>query len=63
MTSSKNQNGKTYYAQAGNFEIHEKDSSLGYQTKVEEGYISGGPHRIDTTDYGEMERMREVWEK
>ena len=61
--SYKDENGNTYYLMAGHFENHEKDSSLGDHTKVKDGYISVVPHRIDTTDYGEMERMREVWEK
>lgn len=48
---------------AGHFENHEKDSSLGDHMKVKDGYISVVPHRIDTTDYQEMERMRKVWEQ
>ena len=57
------EDGSSYYLMAGHFENHEKDSSLGDHMKVKDGYISVVPHRIDTTDYQEMERMREVWEK
>lgn len=57
------EDGSTYYLMAGHFENHEQDSSLGDHMKVKDGYISVVPHRIDTTDYGEMERMRGVWEK
>lgn len=59
----KEEDGSTYYLMAGHFENHEKDSSLGDHMKVKEGYISVVPHRIDTTDYVEMERMRDIWEK
>ena len=57
------EDGGTYYLMAGHFENHEKDSSLGDHMKVKDGYISVVPHRIDTTDYQEMERMRKVWEQ
>lgn len=48
---------------AGHFENHEGESSIGDHMFVKNGYISVVPHRIDNTDYSEIERLRKVWEQ
>lgn len=59
----KDENGQTYYIMAGHFENHEKEGSIGDHWIVKDGYISIVPHRIDNTDYSEVERLRKVWEQ
>ena len=43
-------------------EFLDTDSSENADHKVVSlGYISVVPHNIDTTDYGEMERLKQMW--
>ena len=46
---------------AGHFENHEKEGSDGDHWLVYHKYITVVPHRVDTTDYAEMERLGRAW--
>ena len=54
--------GKHYFWMVGAFEDEERvgDPDADHHV-VDAGYISVVPHRIDTTDYEEMERLRDLW--
>lgn len=58
-----NPRGKHYFWMVGEFEDHEEKvpGSTGDHTLVKEGWISIVPHKVDTTDYEEMERLKQVW--
>ena len=56
------ENGRKYFLMAGHFENLEKDGTIGDHWIVHDKYISIVPHRVDTTDYSELERLRKVWE-
>lgn len=58
----KDEEGRPFYLMAGYFEDHEKEGSIGDHTIVRDGYITIVPHRIDTTDYNEVERLSKAWE-
>ena len=55
--------GKHYFWMVGEFEDEEPvgDPDADHHV-VDAGYISIVPHRIDTTDYEEMERLRDLWD-
>ena len=55
------ENGGKYFMMAGHFENHEKEGSDGDHWLVYHKYITVVPHRVDTTDYAEMERLGRVW--
>ena len=56
------QRGKHYFWMVGEFEDEEQPGSPDADHHlVDSGYISIVPHRIDTTDYEEMERLRDLW--
>lgn len=61
--SCQDEEGRPFYLMAGYFENHEKEGSIGDHMMVRGGYITIVPHRIDTTDYSEVERLRKVWEQ
>ena len=52
--------GKPYYWMAGEF-LDTETSRYGDHHVVQNGYISIVPHKVDTTDYNEMERMSRDW--
>ena len=56
------ENGGKYFMMAGHFENHEKEGSDGDHWLVYHKYITVVPHRVDTTDYAEMERLGRAWE-
>lgn len=58
----KDENGRKYFFMAGHFENLEQEGSIGDHWLVYNKYISVVPHRIDTTDYSEVERLRNTWE-
>ena len=55
------ENGGKYFMMAGHFENHEKEGSDGDHWLVYHKYITVVPHRVDTTDYAEMERLGRAW--
>ena len=55
------ENGGKYFMMAGHFENHEKEGSDGDHWLVYHKYITIVPHRVDTTDYAEMERLGRAW--
>ena len=54
------ENGGKYFMMAGHFENHEKEGSDGDHWLVYHKYITVVPHRVDTTDYAEMERRHQA---
>lgn len=55
--------GAEYYFMKGEFENLEDRPDLGDHTlNVLENYITIVPHKIDNTDYDEMERLKEKWD-
>ena len=46
----------------GEFFNLEPDNRESDHNLVEDGYISIVPHKIDTTDYSEVERLSGLWE-
>jgi len=56
------QRGKHYFWMVGEFEDEEPvgDPDADHHV-LDAGFISVVPHRIDTTDYEEVERLRELW--
>lgn len=50
-----------YFFMTGIFEDLEKDSSIGDHRLNSDGYVTIVPHKIDTTDYQEVERLRKAW--
>ena len=54
--------GRHYFWMVGEFEDEERpgDPDADHHL-VDSGYIAIVPHRIDTTDYEEMERLRDLW--
>lgn len=57
----KDEEGRTYYFMAGHFEDLEENRTLGDHWIVHSNCISVVPHRVDTTDYNEVERLRKAW--
>lgn len=56
------QRGNHYFWMVGEFEDEEQPGSPDADHHlVDSGYVSIVPHRIDTTDYEEMERLRDLW--
>ena len=54
--------GRHYFWMVGDFEDGEAPGAPDADHHVvEQGYISVVPHRVDTTDYAEMERLRREW--
>ena len=54
--------GKHYFWMVGEFEDEEAVGAPDADHHVvDSGYISIVPHRIDTTDYEEMERLQKLW--
>ena len=53
--------GREYYWMTGHFLDTETDPA-GDHRVVGDGYISIVPHNIDTTNYQEMERLKECWQ-
>lgn len=52
--------GKDYYWMIGTFRDLET-RECGDHHLLDEGYVSIVPHKVDTTDYEEMERLKNVW--
>lgn len=54
--------GQHYFWMVGDFEDEERvgDTDADHHI-LDAGYISVVPHRIDTTDYEEVERLRDLW--
>lgn len=50
-----------YYWMTGEFFNLEPENRESDHNLVKEGYISIVPHKIDTTDYGEIERLSGLW--
>ena len=56
------QEGGEYFFMKGEFENLENQPEFGDHTlNVLGKYVTIVPHKIDTTDYNEIERLREVW--
>ena len=56
------QEGGEYFFMKGEFENLENQPEFGDHTlNVIGKYVTIVPHKIDTTDYNEIERLREVW--
>ncbi|HIZ85984.1 MAG TPA: 5'/3'-nucleotidase SurE [Candidatus Coprenecus stercoravium] len=53
--------GRKYFMMAGHFENHEKEGSNGDHWLVYRHYISVVPHKVDNTDYQELERLGSTW--
>lgn len=53
--------GNPCYVMAGYFKDLEEDGSIGDHRIVMEKYISVVPHKLDNTDYGEVERLSREW--
>lgn len=54
--------GKHYFWMVGEFEDQEAVGAPDADHHlVDSGFVSIVPHRIDTTDYEELERLRELW--
>jgi 5'-nucleotidase len=54
--------GKHYFWMVGDFEDQESVGSTDADHHlVDSGYVSIVPHKADTTDYDELERLRENW--
>ncbi len=53
--------GFNYYWMTGEFYNLEPDDSSADHNILENNYISIVPHKIDSTDYQEMERLRSLW--
>jgi len=45
----------------GEFFNLEKDNNEADHNLVDQNYISIVPHKIDTTDYNELERLESLW--
>lgn len=57
-----NLRGKHYFWMVGEFEDEEAVGAPDADHHlVDAGFVSIVPHRIDTTDYEEMERLRQLW--
>lgn len=57
-----NLRGKHYFWMMGEFEDREPaDARDADHRLVDSGYVSVVPHRVDTTDYEELERLRGSW--
>lgn len=52
--------GKEYYWMSGEFHSTE-ERDFGDHKVVDDGYISIVPHKVDTTDYPERERLMKLW--
>ena len=50
-----------YYWMTGTFTNLEPDGAKGDHQLNEEGYITIVPHSIDTTDYKELDRLKNIW--
>ena len=54
--------GKHYFWMVGEFEDQEAVGATDADHHiVGHGYVSIVPHRVDTTDYEELERLRDLW--
>ncbi|MFA5325193.1 MAG: 5'/3'-nucleotidase SurE [Bacteroidales bacterium] len=53
--------GMDYFWMTGEFKNHENGESDGDHTMNALGYISIVPHKIDNTDYNEVERLKKIW--
>ena len=54
--------GKHYFWMVGEFEdLEEEEAPDADHRLVKSGYVSVVPHRVDTTDYAELERLRQRW--
>ncbi|MBR5019954.1 MAG: 5'/3'-nucleotidase SurE [Bacteroidales bacterium] len=57
-----NQRGKHYFWMVGEFEDQEPVGAPDADHHlVDSGFVSVVPHRVDTTDYEELERLRDNW--
>jgi 5'-nucleotidase len=57
-----NEEGGEYYFMKGEFENLETEPEFGDHTlNVMGNYVTVVPHKIDTTDYNEVERLRKIW--
>lgn len=57
------ENGGKYYFMKGEFENLETDMTQGdHILNVVGNYVTIVPHKIDNTDYQEMERLKTIWE-
>jgi len=58
-----NPHGQHYFWMVGDFEDMEPDgiSSPGDHRLMEEGYVTVVPHKLDNTDYQEIERLQNLW--
>ncbi len=54
--------GFNYYWMTGEFYNLEPENSDADHNVVANNYVSIVPHKIDTTDYNEMERLTKLWE-
>ncbi len=54
--------GYNYFWMKGEFVDLEEKSDIGDHNLVDNGYISIVPHKIDNTDYEELERLSKEWE-
>lgn len=54
--------GKECYWMSGEFMDQEKRDNIGDHKLVKQGYISIVPHKIDSTDYNEISRLKSCWE-
>ncbi len=61
-TIQKDENDNEYYWMSGIFENLEKEEELGDHLLNKSGYITIVPHKIDTTDYEEIERLKRQWD-
>ena len=53
--------GNECYWMSGSFLDQEDREEMGDHKLVQEGYISIVPHKIDTTDYSEIDRLKNCW--
>lgn len=58
MKDSKNEE---YYFMTGSFENLEKEDSMGDHILNSAGYVTVVPHKIDTTDYAEIDKLSAKW--
>ena len=56
--------GRHYFWMVGEFEDHEEGvpGCTGDHALIKEGWISIVPHKVDTTDYEEAERLKKIWD-
>lgn len=57
-----NPRGRHYFWMVGEFEDCEQtDARDGDHRVVKDGYVSIVPHKVDTTDYNELDRLSSLW--